>query len=386
MTRTSFPIGLLLSTTGSYGTVGRTALNGALLACREISEDETFGLSVEPVHADPGGVLGDYATQADAMLAQGIRHVVGCYTSSSRKEVIPLFEKRDALLWYPTHYEGFESSPNVVYTGSAPNQHISPLIDHLVAAYGTRAFCIGSNYIWAWESNRVLREDLLARGGTVLGERYVAVGETDMERVIETILSTEPDFIFNSLIGQSAYAFFRAFRRACAARGIDQVARYPVASCNLSEPDLQEIGTEAVDGHLSSSVYFASIDTPANRAFASAYAASFPGAPGPSSEAEAAYVAVRLLALALREAGSDDIEAVKTAVARQAIDAPQGRVHIDPETFHAYLTPRIARSRPDGQFDIVVAAKAPLRPDPYLVRNPAPIAAVARRPLLRVVS
>lgn len=385
MARRLHPIGLILSTTGSYGAVGRSMLNGALLACRELSADPALGVTLEPVHHDPAGVLPAYAEAAEALLGQGIRHVVGCYTSSSRKDVIPLFEKRDALLWYPAHYEGFESSPNVVYTGSAPNHHISPLIGHLVSAYGDRAFCLGSNYIWAWESNRVLREDILARGGTVVAERYLAVGDTDMDRVIETIFETEPDFVFNALIGQSAYAFFRKFRAACAGRGIDQVARYPIASCNLSEPELEEIGEGAVDGHLSSSVYFASIPTARNRAFVAAYDAQFPDGPSVSVEAEAAYLAVRLLGLSLNEAGSDDVAAVQRAALSQVIDAPQGKVHLDPETFHAFLTPRIGRSRRDRQFDIVVEARAPLRPDPYMVRHAVTPAAMAR-PALRVVS
>jgi len=385
MTRRTHQIGLILSTTGSYGAVGQSMLNGALLACRELADDPAVGVALAPIHIDPAGVLSAYADAAGGLLDQGIRHVVGCYTSSGRKDVIPLFEKRDALLWYPAHYEGFESSPNVVYTGSAPNHHISPLIGHLVSAYGDRAFCIGSNYIWAWESNRVLREDLHARGGTVVAERYLAVGDTDMDRVIETILETEPDFVFNSLIGQSAYAFFRKFRAACQARGIDQVARYPIASCNLSEPELEEIGPEAVDGHLSSSVYFASIPTARNAAFVAAYDAQFPNGPSVSVEAEAAYLAVRLLGLALDEAGSDDVRKVQAAALRQDIDAPQGRVHLDPETFHAYLTPRIGRSRRDGQFDIVSEARAPVRPDPYMVRSSA-FRAVLPRPHLRVVS
>ena len=96
------------------------------------------------------------------MLAeQGLVHVVGCYTSSSRKEVLPLFEKHDGLLWYPSHYEGFESSDNVVYTGAAPNQHIVPLAEHLLRHYGTSAYCLGSNYIWAWENNKIMREAVL---------------------------------------------------------------------------------------------------------------------------------------------------------------------------------------------------------------------------------
>ncbi|SON55641.1 Aliphatic amidase expression-regulating protein [Hartmannibacter diazotrophicus] len=386
MSRIRIPIGLMFSQTGSYGTVGQSMLNGALLACCEVNEDRKLGIELEPMIADPASRLSAYAPTAENMIDAGIRHVVGCYTSSSRKEVIPIFEKRDALLWYPTHYEGFESSENVVYTGAAPNHHLSPLIDFLFNHFGGRAFCVGSNYIWGWESNRTLREGIQARGGMVLAERYVAVGETEMDRVVESIFDLKPDFVFNALIGESSYAFFRAFRKACEERGIDQRTRFPVASCNLSEPELKEIGPDAMDGHFSSSVYFASIDTPESRAFVSAYDAGFPEGPAASAEAEAAFVAVKLLAQSLHDAGTTDLQQVKRAVSRQMIDAPQGRVSIDPETLHAFLTPRIGRSRKDGQFDIVAESNAPVRPDPYLIRSSAPLEARHGRPALRVVS
>ncbi|AYD00604.1 branched-chain amino acid ABC transporter substrate-binding protein [Neorhizobium sp. NCHU2750] len=361
-------------------------LNGARLAVEQINDDPGFGIRLRAVEHNPGCSLNAYAPAAEDMIGNGVRNIIGCYTSSSRKEVIPLFEKRDALLWYPTHYEGFESSANVIYTGAAPNHHMLPLVDYFTRHIGRRAFCIGSNYIWAWESNRVLREELALRGGSVVGERYLAVGETDFGSIIQSIFTTDPDIVFNSLIGESAYAFFRAFRAACVERGIDQVGRYPVASCNLSEPELRCIGPDAVDGHLSSSVYFASIETRENQRFVNRYNAAFTDEKVPSAEAEAAYTAVILLAQSLREAGSDTMQEVKLCAARQRLAAPQGEVTIDPGTFHAYLTPRIGRSRPDGQFDIVYDAGRPVAPDPYLINSTSTLEAASRRPSLRIVS
>lgn len=381
-----YPIGVLFSVTGSYGTVGRSMLNGAKLAFGQINSDVKFGIRLDPVFSDPGSDLSAYARAVENLLLQGIHHVVGCYTSSSRKEVIPVFEKRDALLWYPTHYEGFESSANVIYTGAAPNHHMLPLVDYLVRHIGRRVFCVGSNYIWAWESNRVLREELARHRGQVVGERYLPVGETDVDCIIQAIFEADPDIVFNSLIGESAYTFFREFRKACEARGIDQVKRYPVASCNLSEPELESIGPEAIEGHLSSSVYFASIDTPENRDFVARYQQAFPQEPVPSAEAEAAYVAVILLAQSLRDARSDDLRAVKACAAHQSFPAPQGHVSIDPSTFHAHLTPRIGRSRKDGQFDIIFDAGRPVAPDPYLVDSSSTLEASWLRPSLRIVS
>ncbi|UNK40094.1 transporter substrate-binding domain-containing protein (plasmid) [Shinella sp. H4-D48] len=381
-----YPIGLLFSVTGSYGTVGASMLHGARLACGQINADPEFGVRLSPIEHNPGSDLNAYAPAVETMISSGVRNVIGCYTSSSRKEVIPVFEKRDALLWYPTHYEGFESSSNVIYTGAAPNHHMLPLVDYFTRHIGHRVFCIGSNYIWAWESNRILREELAQRHGTVVGERYLPVGETDVDCIVEAIFAAEPDIIFNSLIGESAYAFFRAFRAACRSRGIDQAQRYPIASCNLSEPELDSIGPDAVDGHLSSSVYFASIDTIANREFVSRYNTAFPGNHGPSAEAEAAYVATILLAQSLRAAGTDTMNDVKTCAANQRLRAPQGEVVIDPETFHTYLTPRIGRSRADRHFDIVYDAGKPVAPDPYLINSTSILEASPLRPSFRIVS
>lgn len=377
-------VGFLFSSTGSYGVVSRSSLNGALLAVDQVN-DSSLGVRIEPVAMNPDGVPSHYAAMASTLLQQGIRHVVGCYTSSSRKEVIPLFEKHDALLWYPSHYEGFESSDNVVYTGAAPNQHVLPLVDYLLAHHGHRAFCVGSNYIWAWENNRILRESVLARGGSVLAERYFAVGDTEFGRVIDAIIEARPAFVFLTLIGTSAYQFLRDFRKACQARGIDQVREIPVASCTLSEPELEAIGCDAVEGHISSSVYFCSIDSPENRRFLEAYGALFPNGPPASADAEASYNAVWLLARGAAAAETDDPIVVKKAIAGQRLDAPQGKVWIDPQTFHAYLTPRIGRSNCDARFDLISEARAPVQPDPYLVRTSSRFEA-GTFPSLRLVS
>ncbi|GJD49255.1 Aliphatic amidase expression-regulating protein [Methylobacterium crusticola] len=377
-------IGILLSSTGPYGLVARSMLNGALLAVEEVNAGPG-GVALDATVVDPEGAIAGYVAGAEALLGSGIRHVVGCYTSSSRKEIIPIFEKRDALLWYPSHYEGFETSANVVYTGASPNQHIVPLVQHLLACRGTTAYCVGANYIWAWENNRILREALALAGGRVAAERYFPVGETEFDQVIAAILAARPDFVFSTLIGVSAYQFFRDFRRACLARGIDQPARMPIASCSLSEPELEAIGPDAVDGHLSSSVYFSSLAGARNRAFTAAYGARFPAGPTLSADAEASYIAVHLLAAALARAGTEDVGAVRSSACAVAFDAPQGPVRLDEATLHACLTPRIGVSTRAARFDIVAQASEPVAPDPYLVRSAPRVVPASRRTALRVV-
>ncbi len=360
--RATVPLGVIFSVTGSYRTVGQEMLNGALLAIENVNDDPAFGFRFAPKIVNPGGETAAYRTMCEDLLrSREVRHVIGCYTSSSRKEVIPAIEKFDALLWYPSHYVGFDSCNNVIFTGASPNQHIIPLLRYVLREHGRRAYCVGSNYIWAWENNRILREIVQACGGAVLAEKYLPVGATDVDRIIREIQASAPDFVFNTLIGESSYAFYRAYAGARAA------ARIPVTSCSLSEPELVSIGGAAAAGHIASSVYFQSLDRPHNRSFVASYRARFGADKVTSADAEASYIAVILLASAIREAGSTEIAQVKQALYRCRFDAPQGSVWIDPDSNHSFLSPALGISRADGQFDVLETAGEPVRPDPYLV-------------------
>ncbi|QDA36412.1 aliphatic amidase expression-regulating protein [Paracoccus liaowanqingii] len=367
MTRRQLDIGIVLSTTGSYAAVGRSMRAGADLAIAEVNADRQAAVTLHPVAIDPGGVQSAYGEAMQALLVdRGLTHVLGCYTSSSRKDVLPLFEKNDALLWYPSHYEGFETSENVVYTGAAPNQHIIPLVRHLLCHHGKRGWLVGSNYIWAWENNRILREALSEVGGAVIGERYFPVGETDLRAVARQIVSDRPDFIFTTLIGHSCYEFFRLLRAEAAAAGIDQPRALPIASCSLSEAELPMIGDSAA-GHLSSSVYFSTIRSEANDRFTAQWDRHYAHLGRACADAEAAYIAIHLLALAVAKAGSTGFAEMRAALGGIRFAAPQGLVTVDPDNLHCCLRPRIGRSTDHGTFDILHEDPAPVWPDPYLV-------------------
>lgn len=367
MTKETLKIGILFSTSGSYAAVGQSMCAGAKLAIAEVNSDPHSPVILEPVAIDPGGASSAYSDAVQTfLLDHGLTHVFGCYTSSSRKEVLPLFEKNDALLWYPSHYEGFETSENVIYTGAAPNQHIIPLARHLLAHHGKRGWFVGSNYIWAWENNRILREALMEVGGTVMGERYFAVGETDLAALVDQILRDRPDFVFTTLIGESGYAFFRQLRAAAEAAGIDQPRTLPVASCSLSEAELPFIG-EAAAGHLSSSVYFSTIRSPENDRFTRQWDAEFAHLGQACADAEATYIAIHLLVRAVAKAGAVGFEEVRAAARGLSFAAPQGLVTLDPENLHCCMRPRIGRSTENGTFEILHEDRGPVRPDPYLV-------------------
>ncbi|MCF3935478.1 transporter substrate-binding domain-containing protein [Acuticoccus sp. M5D2P5] len=360
------PVCLLFSRSGSYAAVSEHMRAGARLAIDEIN---TSGgpVAFEPTEADPGGEPRAYIDAArDILDNQKIKHVIGCYTSSSRKDVLPYFEKHDALLWYPSHYEGFETSANVIYTGAAPNQHVMPLARYVLARGWRRAYFIGSNYIWAWENNRILRDVLTSADSEIVGERYLPVGDTDLDAVIRQIVDLRPDFVFNTLIGESAYAFYRRFRDAMP-EGLDQAQDMPVVSCSLAEPELASIGPDACDGHLSSSVYFSTVKTRENQRFKAIWRDRYPELGLPSADAEASYVAAHVLARAVEIAGEPGLAAVREAVAGLSIAAPQGPVTIDPDNHHAAMRTRIGRSTREGTFEILTESVSPVKPDPYLV-------------------
>jgi branched-chain amino acid transport system substrate-binding protein len=386
MDKTAIPLGLMFSQQGPYAAVGQAMFRGAQLAVREISADPDYDFAF-CVHAvEPAGRNEGYVASAQALLATpGLEHVVGCYTSSSRKEVLPVFEKLDAVLWYPSHYEGFETSENIVYTGAAPNQHVVPLTHYILSEGGRRAFLVGSNYIWAWENNRIMRDVLGRNGGQVLGERYLPIDDVEMAEIVDLILKNRPDFVFSTLIGESAYSFFRCLRAKCIAAGIDQPRELPVLSCSLAEFELPLIG-DACDGHITSSVYFSSVQTEANVRFLKAWAEQYGSESQTSADAEASYVAVHMLARSIDLAGTAHPASVLQALGSIKFSAPQGLVQIDPENRHCYLWPRIGSSRTDGTFKILHSSNKMVRPDPYLVWEPVSLSPQVGGKILRVVS
>ena len=351
-------IGLLFSRSGSYRLIAEACREGALQAIADVNADPALEMELVPVERDPGGEADAYAPLcADILARSGARHVVGCVTSWSRKEVIPVLERLDGFLWYPCPYEGFEASSQVVYAHACPNQHLVPLLRWVMPRHGRRGYLTGSNYIWGWEVNRVARDLILEAGGEVLGERYLPIGDTDVGRMVEEIRATRPDFVLNNLIGASSYEFMRALRRLA-----EEDARFapescPVLSCNLTECELPALG-EAAEGLVSAGPYFRD----GEGRFGSAFEA-------------AAYASVRSLAARLGRAGDAG------ASLHDLLELPdRGVLAIDPATHHATLPVLIAQVQ-GGAFRVRERWEA-VAADPYLARRERLVA----RPRLRAVT
>ncbi|MEZ5885733.1 MAG: transporter substrate-binding protein [Paracoccaceae bacterium] len=342
-------LGLLFSRSGSYSLISEACRTGALSAVARINADPEIDLSFVPVERDPGGNYDLYGPMCSEILRDTTaRHVIGCVTSWSRKEVIPTLEKHGGTLWYTVPYEGFEASDHVVYTHACPNQHLLPLLDWVMPAHGRRAYLTGSNYIWGWEMNRLARERIVLAGGEVMGERYLPIGSRDVGRMIEEIRFARPDFVLNSLIGPSSYEFMMAYRHLGEEDDHFHPARCPILSCNLTECELPALGT-AAEGLVAAGPYFRG-------------EAGWPGGGsfGSSHEA-AAFTAVRELARLL--AGRPGAENLSLAALLAA--GPGGIV--DPGTHHTVLPALVARVE-GGRFR-VIQRRDDLPGDPYLTRT-----------------
>jgi len=363
MSKPSIPLGLVFSRSGPYAMMAGEMLKSAVMAVDEVNASDAFDFRFTPHLRDPGGVVAAYHTACDELIREeNVEHIVGCYTSASRKQVIPIVERTERLLWHPARYEGFESSDNVIYVGAAPNHTVVPLVRYMLEHIASEVFCVGSNYVWTWETNRVVREIVTSAGGRVLAERLLELGETAVEHIVGEIVERKPPALLNTLVGASSYAFVRALHEATGKAGLT----IPMLSCSLCEPELKLIGPDASVGCITSSAYFESIARPENRAFVARWKARHGADSCVSVDGQSTYVCVMLLARAIRRAGSSQVGAVRRAAANDRYDSPQGPVWVDPDNNHCFLTPRLARSIAGAQFDIFWEAEAPERPDPYL--------------------
>src|ERR1700737_2301266 len=321
MQKPSIPLGLVFSQSGPYAMMAGEMLKSAVMAIDEINQSDEFDFTFAPHLRDPGGVVAAYHTAcADLIREERVDHIVGCYTSASRKQVIPIVERTERLLWHPARYEGFESSDNVIYVGAAPNQHVVPLVRHMLDHISGDVFCIGSNYVWTWETNRVIREIVTSAGGRILAERLLELGETAVDHIVKEIIDRKPPVVFNTLVGESSYSFMRALHAASVRAEIS----IPMLSCSLCEPELKLIGSAASVGCITSSAYFESIERPENRAFVARWKPPHGAASNLSLHGQSTYVCVMLLARAIRRAGSADVGAVRRAAGKHRSDFSQG--------------------------------------------------------------
>ena len=362
----SWRVGVLFSQSGVMAVIEETQLRATLLAIDEINRSGGInGRELVPVIYDPQSDAQAYALCAKRlMIEDGVNMIFGCYTSSSRKAVLPVVERLNGLLWYPTLYEGFEFSSNVIYTGAAPNQNSVALSSYLSRTYGPRFYFVGSDYVYPRESNRVMRDLLRRRGCTVVGETYLDLRSkrNDFGPVMRQIKNAGADVIFSTVVGYSTIYLYQAFLEA----GLDARVT-PIASLTTTESEVRAMGFDIAAGHITAAPYFQSVSGERNDSFVKCYKARY-GEDEPTNMcAEAAYFQVHLFANALAQTNSLDTDLIKQCVLGSDFDAPQGRVSVSAATSHTNLWSRVGRVDRRGQFEIMQQSEMPVGADPFLV-------------------
>jgi urea transport system substrate-binding protein len=289
---------------------------------------------------------------------------MGCWTSASRKAVLPVFEQHNGFLYYPTFYEGLEQSPNVIYTGQEATQQIIAGLNWVSETKGAKTFyLLGSDYIWPRTSNKIARkhiEDML--GLKVVGEEYYPLGHTQFNSVINKIRLRRPDVIYAIVVGGSNVAFYKQLKAA----GIDMTEESPlVLTISVTEDEIRGIGGENIEGAYACMKYFQSLDNPNNEQFVAAFKKMWGDDMVIGDVTQAAYLGPWLWKAAVEKAGSFDIDKIREASPGIVFDkAPEGYVKIH-ENHHLWSKTRVGRARRDGQYDMVFETAQLVEPDPF---------------------
>ena len=356
-------VGILHSLSGTMAISEKSVVDAEQLAIEEINAaGGVLGKKIEAIVEDGASDWPTFAEKAKKLIDQDkVVTIFGCWTSASRKAVLPVFEEKKHMLWYPVQYEGQECSQNIFYTGAAPNQQIEPSVDWLLQNKGKEFFLVGSDYVFPRTANTIIKAQLEAKGGKTVGEDYLPLGNTEVTAIITKIKAALPNggVIYNTLNGDSNVAFFKQLKGA--GLGPD---KYPSMSVSIAEEEVKAIGKDYLKGHYAAWNYFQTVDTPANKKFVEAFKKKYGQERVTNDPMEAAYIMVYLWKQAVEKAKTTDIEAVRKAAIGQTFDAPEGQVTLG-NNHHISKFVRIGEVADDGLFKIVYSTDKAVEPIPW---------------------
>lgn len=358
-------VGILHSVTGTMAISETGSVQAEKLAIEQINAmGGVLGRKIEYIQEDGASDWPTFAEKAKKLLVNDdVAAVFGCWTSASRKAVLPVFEQYNGMLYYPTFYEGLEQSPNVIYTGQEATQQILAGIDWVVKEKGAKKFfLLGSDYIWPRTSNKIARKHIEKLGLQVVGEEYYPLGHTQFNSVINKIKLKKPDVIYAIVVGGSNVAFYKQLKAA----GIDLTKEKPLLlTISVTEDEILGIGGENIDGAYAAMKYFQSLDNPNNEAFVKAFKERWGKDIVIGDVTQAAYLGPWLWKAAVEKAGSFDIDKVRAASPGIELDtAPEGYVRIH-KNHHLWSKTRIGLAQTDGQYKVVFETADLMEPDPF---------------------
>ncbi|MGI3131987.1 urea ABC transporter substrate-binding protein [Halopseudomonas pachastrellae] len=356
-------VGILHSITGTMAISETGSVEAEMLAIEQINAmGGVLGRQIEIIQEDGASDWPTFAEKARKLLVQdSVAAVFGCWTSASRKAVLPVFEKENGMLYYPTFYEGLEQSKNVIYTGQEATQQIIAGLDWIAEEKDAKTFyLVGSDYIWPRTSNKIARkhiEDVL--GGEVVGEEYYPLGNTNFGSLINKIRLKKPDVVYSSIVGGSNVAWWKQLKAA----GIT-ADRQTIMTISVTEDEVLGIGGENMEGFYSAMKYFQSLDNENNQAFVEAFKARWGEDSVIGDVTQAAYLGPWLWKAAVEKAGSFDVDAVAEASAEiELTTAPEGYVRIHPN-HHLWSKLRVGQWGADGQATVVYESDL-IEPNPF---------------------
>jgi urea ABC transporter urea binding protein len=353
-------IGILQSLSGTMALSEAQLVNAAMLAVEEINQQGgVMGRPLRAIVEDGASDPMRFRERARKLVSEDrVTSIFGCWTSSSRKAVLPIVEQEDALLWYPMQYEGLEKSRHIVYTGSCLNQQIEPAIRWALKLKRNRAYTVGSDYVFPRTANRLIRALVEAGGGSVVGEAYEPLGNARFGEIAAEIAELEPDIIYNTVNGADNVALFEALSKA----GI-RARETPVMSFSVSEIELSRC-TDSAQGHLACWSYFQSMDSPQNRDLVRRFRGRYGESEVLSDPVVTAYSQVHLWKDVVERAGSLETDAVLSHLSGSRMDLG-GEVLEVVENNHVWRRAVIGEAR-GNQFDVVWRSSQPIAPLPWL--------------------
>lgn len=354
-------LGLLHSLSGTIAIAEASLVEAEKMAIDEINAaGGVLGRKIEPIIEDGASDNPTFAEKARKLIERDkVVAIVGCYTSASRKAVLPVLNQAKGLLFYPTYYEGQEQDKRVFYTSQEATQSVIAAVQWLAKEKGKTFFLVGSDYIYPRTCNKIAKPTITNAGGKVLGEEYAPLGHTEFSSIINKIKAAKPDCIYSTVVGGSNVAFYKQLRAA----GLDGTKQV-LLSTVVSENEIEGIGKDNAAGYYACMGYFQSIKSPANEKFVGAFKAKYGSDRVIGDPMEVAYNSVYLWKMAVEKAKSFDIDKVTAAAGGVEWEAPEGTLRVHASNHHLWKKVRIGRARTDGQFDIVWESSL-IEPNPF---------------------
>jgi urea transport system substrate-binding protein len=373
-------VGILHSLSGTMAISETVLKDVALMAIDEINaKGGVMGRKLEPVVVDPASNWPLFAEKARQLISQDkVAVTFGCWTSVSRKSVLPVFEELNSLLFYPVQYEGEELSKNVFYTGAAPNQQAIPAVEYLMSKDGGSAkrwVLLGTDYVYPRTTNKILRAFLKSKGvaDADIMEEYTPFGHSDYQTIIANIKkfasAGKKTAVVSTINGDSNVPFYKELGN----QGL-KATDVPVVAFSVGEEELRGVDTKPLVGHLAAWNYFMSLKNPANDEFTKKWAAyakakgiaGHKDKPLTNDPMEATYIGIYMWKQAVEKAKSTDTDKVIAAMAGQTFKAPGGFTStMDMKNHHLHKPVFIGEVKADGQFNVVWKTKGPVRANPW---------------------